>query len=191
MANTGRLTALLAAARGNDNPVERDRAFEELLRLLMIFVRVGMGESLRRHRDSVDLCQSVARSFVGDLREGRLEFPTEAALVAYLQRVVRTKLAQAARHDNAAKRGGGIVLEHARNGPDALPSQVPTASMDAVGGESARRWLDALSPDERDLIRLRQAGLAWDQIGHRLGKSPESLRQTWSRLQRRFEHDAG
>lgn len=187
MANAGRLTALLAAARGHGDPAERERAFEELLRLLTIFVRTGMGDAIRRHRESADLCQSVARSFVGDLREGRIEFPSEPALVAYLQTVVRSKIAQAARHDQAAKRGGDRRQEHGETGPEVFAALDPTASVISQGNEAARHWLETLSPDEQELIRLRRAGLGWDQIGHRLGKTPEALRKTWSRLRQRIE----
>ncbi len=197
MATAGKLTSLLSAARQDADPAARERAFEELLRLLTIFVRAGMGDALRRHRESVDICQSVAKSFVMDLRDGRLDFPSEAALVAYLQQVVRTKLAQSARGDRALKRGAGqrpadLHGGAAGSGETGEPAGFdPTASMVAQGQETARRVISALSPDEQELIRLRQAGLGWDQIAERLGKNSAAVRQIWSRLQRRAEENTG
>jgi hypothetical protein len=99
----GSLIAGLGAADG----VQRERAYAELLRLVSIFVRVRMGSRLRDHRESMDVCQSIAKSFVDDAAQGRLTFESPAALTAYLQRVVQTKLAELSRHDTALKRGGG------------------------------------------------------------------------------------
>ncbi len=193
MAQAGKLTALLTAARQDGDPAGRERAFAELLRLLTIFVRAGMGDGLRKHRESVDICQSVAKSFVADLRDGRLEFPTEAALIAYLQQVVRTKLAQAARHDRARKRGGDVAVRPLDGGSlefaavDQAAAVEPTASAQLAGREYSKKVLADLDAEERDLIRLRQSGLEWDDIAQRLGKSPAAVRKTWSRLQQRLE----
>ncbi|HLO42166.1 MAG TPA: ECF-type sigma factor [Phycisphaerales bacterium] len=193
MAHAGKLTALLTAARQDGDPAARERAFSELLRLLTIFVRAGMGESLRRHRESVDICQSVAKSFVSDLRDGRLEFPTEAALVAYLQQVVRTKLAQAARHDRAQKRGGGVVVHGLEAHPadsglcEQLAGHEPSGSAHLAGKEYAAQMAIELSGEDQELIRLRQSGLSWDEIALRLEKTPAAVRKSWSRLQQRLE----
>ena len=109
------LQALVADAAAAD-PVARDRAFTEFLRLISIFVRVRMGNRLRDHRESADVCQSIAKSFVDDAARGLLKFDSPAALNAYLQQVVRSKLAELHRHDTADKRGG----------TDAAPEHSPT-----------------------------------------------------------------
>jgi len=46
----------------------------------MIYIRAGMGRRLRDHRESVDVCQSVAKSFIEDFETGRINFDTEAQL---------------------------------------------------------------------------------------------------------------
>lgn len=187
MAQAGKLTALLSAARQHEDSASRDRALEELLRLLTIFIRAGMGESLRRHRESADICQSVAKSFVVDLFDGRLEFPTEAALVAYLQQIVRTKLAEAARRDRAIKRGGGVAsVEGGLEGQiDAGGRGEATPSMHAIAGETRARVAAELDADDAELVRLKQSGMTWEQIGCRLGLSSAAVRQRWSRVSRR------
>jgi hypothetical protein len=202
MESTGKLGALLAHACGKDSPstgtggaappsaAERERAFEEILRLLSIFVRSSIGTGLRRNRESVDICQSVAKSLVMDLRDGKLEFENEAALVGYLQTVVRTKLAEAARHDRALKRGGAANPGGARASA-AIPVEFagaadPTASANAIEAEAYAAAMSQLSESEQELVRLRKAGLEWDQISARLGRSSAALRKEWSRLQDRM-----
>jgi DNA-binding NarL/FixJ family response regulator len=145
----GALTPLLRRASGEDaaaDPAAREAAFDELLRLVMIAVRAGMGRRLRDHRESADIGQSVARSFVDDFEHGRVAFTTEAELAAYLQRVVRSKLADLAR----------------------------------------RAALAALSPDDQELLRLRAQGLEWAHIARTLDTDPATLRQRFSRLQKKL-----
>lgn len=189
MAAGGGLKALLTRACGGGDaagdPRAREAAFEELLRLVMISIRAGMGRRLRDHRESADVCQSVAKSFVDDYEAGRVRFETEAQLAAYLQRVVRSKLADLARHDVAAKRGGG-----ARAGEQSV-GEVPDAA--AAGASAALRADEAhdrvmrgLTEPEQVLIRLRAQGLSWEQIAAVLDRDAAALRQQFSRIQRRL-----
>jgi RNA polymerase sigma factor (sigma-70 family) len=175
------------------DPRARDAAFNELLRLVMIFVRAGMGRKLRDHRESVDVCQSIARSFVEDFEAGKLEFESEAALAAYLKKVVRSKLVDLSRHDTRDKRGGAqpdLRIDSASlSAAFDPPSTEPTASFDARTEEARARILSLLSDDEQTLARLRWRGLSWEQIAAQLGKDPAALRQQFSRMQRRItEH---
>ena len=164
----------------------RDAAFEELLRLVMIYIRAGMGRRLRDHRESEDVCQSVARSFVEDFESGRLSFESEAQLAAYLQRIVQNKLVDLARADAAAKRGGGErpgPLEESNAGDVRRPSE--SVSAELRGDEALAALLESLSPDEQALVRLRRQGLSWEQIAGVLGREATALRQQFSRLQKR------
>ena len=62
------LSGLLKAVADHSDPGARDAAFAELLRLVGIYVRAGMGRGLRARRESMDVCQSVAKSFIDDMR---------------------------------------------------------------------------------------------------------------------------
>lgn len=191
MSDSGKLAALLARACGKAGPsAERERAFEEVLRLLTIFVRSSIGSGLRRNRESVDICQSVAKSLVMDLRDGKLEFENEAALIGYLQTVVRTKLAEVARHDRALKRGGasapGGAHASAAIPVDFVSDRGATASKGALEAEAFAHAMEQLSADEQELVRLRKAGLEWEQISGRLGRTSAALRKEWSRMQERL-----
>lgn len=189
MESGGGLKALLGRACGKDgDPRAREEAFEELLRLITIAIRAGMGRKLRDHRESADVCQSVAKSFVEDFEAGRLVFETEAQLAAYLQRVVQNKLVDLARADAAAKRGGGE-----RAGPlneavaDVQGRDAASASADLRGDEALGSLLAGLSVEEQALVRLRRQGLSWEQIARVLGggRDAPTLRQQFSRLQKR------
>lgn len=185
MAST--LSGLLKAAANPTDPRARDAAFSELLRLVGIYVRAGMGRALRDRRESLDVCQSVAKSFVDDMAAGKLQFDNEAAVAGYLQKVVKSKIAELAREDRAPKRGGGL-------GPQALHESGIEAddasTLDRLAqDEQWQRVMDALSDHERALIALRRRGIEWPQIAEQLGRDPAALRQQFSRLQKRVIED--
>ncbi len=177
------LQALVADAAAAD-PVARERAFAEFLRLISIFVRVRMGNRLRDQRESADVCQSIAKSFVDDAARGLLKFDSPAALNAYLQQVVRSKLAELHRHDTADKRGGPDLASP--EDAEYAPSSDPTASVQTLTEEAFDRIRAGLAPEEAELVMLRRRGLEWSAIAQTLGVSEAVLRQRWSRLQRRL-----
>jgi len=161
-----------------------------LMRLLMILVRAKMDSKRRNHHESMDVCQSVARNFVEEWQAGKVQFPNEAALVGYLQTVVRNKLTDLSRRDQAARRGGGAVpvpIDSERGVSEgAIPSHGPGASGSIAARETHERILRSLSEEERRLIEFRQRGRDWDEIATELGESSSALRKRWSRLQIRI-----
>ena len=169
---------------GGTETEAEDAAFTELVRLVRLLVRSGMGRKLRNHRDSADVCQSIARSFIEDHQTSAINFSSEQQLVTYLRTVVRFKLASLARTDNALKRGGKdqhaefddarVLMTGAKDQPDPLAPE--------MNAEAAGQIDKALTDDDRELARLRLRGMDWDQIGAHLGQDPQSIRKRWSRL---------
>lgn len=180
----GTLHTLLLAAR-TGQPGTDDAAFAELLRLVQMLVRSGMGRRLRDFRDSADVCQSVARSFIVDHRGGAIAFSSEQQLVAYLRKVVDSKLASLARADQALKRGGPSgPLDPSR--PDIAQIPAPPHAIDPAmhsqRAEAASHVAAALTDEDCHLARLRLRGLDWPQIAQHLSQDPQTLRKRWSRL---------
>lgn len=178
---------LLDHAAGNH--AARELAYAELLRLLTMFVRAGMGPRLRSRRESLDVCQSIARSFVEDHQHGAVRFESEAALVAYLKTVVNTKLALLARHDGAHKRGGGAVALPFADDRHTGPAGRPAPAEALLAREALDSVESRMAPDDLEIARLRLQGMDWNQIAQRLGRDPAALRQRWSRLSRSLADD--
>jgi len=190
------LATLFRAACSQSDPASREAAFAEILDLLLIYVRAGMGRALRNHRESADVCQSIARSLVEDVDAGRLHFETEPELRAYLRQVVRSRLAFLARSDSAQKRGGGArPTSLDPGGPeDSLKRDPPdpgASPSENVAADEARENAQAtLSETALTVAQLRSRGMSWDEIAKLTGQSAEALRQEWSRLQRRMTDTA-
>lgn len=181
---------LLSAAGAGRSDVD-DAVFAELLRLVRLLVRSGMGRRLRDFRESADVCQSIARSFIADHRAGAITFESEQQLVAYLRTVVASKLASIARSDQALKRGGPRGLGHAsgQRGVDQVADTAGAArghavdpSTPAVNAETSEQVDAALTEDDRELARLRLRGMDWSQIAAHLNQDPQVLRKRWSRM---------
>lgn len=170
---------------------DRERAFQEVIRLLVILVRARMDARMRARHESMDVCQSVAKSFVEDWQAGKVRFENEAALAGYLKTVVKNKLVDLSRHDGAARRGGGeqpLTIDH----PDAPEPSAPrgtTASRDAINLELFDRIMEQFSEPERRLIDLRRRGLEWEQIAALVGEGADVLRKRWSRMQARVMNE--
>lgn len=179
----GGFDALLNTASTGD-AAERDRAYTELLRFVRIVVRAEMGRKLRDHRESADVCQSIAKSFVSDLQNGRLAFDNEHALAAFLRLAVRNKLAELARHDGALKRGGGernLQLDGMNE-----PADTESDSISINDWPRLRSQLDAV---ERRLVELQMRGLTWARIGEELDMTAPAARKKFSRVLKRLREN--
>lgn len=161
----------------------REEAYAELCRLITIFVRAGMGQRLRDHRDSVDVCQSIARSFIEDHGAGKIRFGNDGELIEYLRTVVQTKFSRLSRHDNAAKR------VPTGEGPSTSAPMMPYESLEH--GECLRDVDARFTDEDREVARLRLGGMSWEQIAAQLGQTPQTLRKRWSRLAQRLSDGPG
>lgn len=186
--------ATLLARTTSFTGAERERAFDELMRLLMILVRARMDARLRSRRESVDVCQSVVKSFVEDFHAGKVAFENEAALAGYLQTVVKNKLTDLARMDTAQRRGGGrpdAPLHDPVTGSDLAPSDGGAgASTVAANAEARDRLMARLGEEDRRLFDMRARGLEWEQIAELTGETSAALRKRWSRMQQRLADEA-
>ncbi|MCP9874374.1 ECF-type sigma factor [Synechococcus sp. Cruz CV-v-12] len=183
---------LLSAARAGESDSDA-AAFGELLRLVRLLVRSGMGRRLRDFRESADVCQSIARSFVADHRSGAIAFQSEQQLVAYLRTVVASKLASLARSDQAVKRGG--PHPHVRTASLRDADHLADAGAASHGADPLTHVVNAelsdqadaiLTDDDRELARLRLRGMDWSQIAEHLHQDSQVLRKRWSRLMARL-----
>jgi hypothetical protein len=182
MSQHGPLYEQLSRGQAGD-AAAREEAYAELCRLITIFVRAGMGQRLRDHRESVDVCQSIARSFVEDHGAGKIRFGNDGELIEYLRAVVQTKFARLSRHDNAAKR------VPTGDGPSTPPPMMPSDSLEHT--ESLREVDEQFTDEDREVARLRLGGMSWEQIAAQLGQTPQALRKRWSRLAQRLSDGPG
>jgi RNA polymerase sigma-70 factor (ECF subfamily) len=161
------------------------QAAEELVRkyesLIRRQVRLNLEDSrLNRVFDSMDVCQSVLKSFFVRTAAGQYDLEDPKELVRLLVRMARNKLASAARNEHRKKRD----QRRTATGEDALgavagASPTPSRVIEArdLLAETRRR----LTPEERLLADLRAQELTWEEIAQRLGGTAQARRVQLSR----------
>jgi RNA polymerase sigma factor (sigma-70 family) len=191
-------------------PVSTDPAFDDLIRRVRARDEAAAAELVRsfepaireaiRSRltnahlqpllDSMDICQSVLKSFFVRAAAGSYDLDEPEDLEKLLADMARKKLIDQVRKHRAARRNLGRVEAQGLEGreladPSPSPSQV--ASARDLLAEALRR----LSPEERQLAELRNQGLDWKAIAARLGGTPQARRKQLARALDRVEHELG
>lgn len=175
--------ALIRRVRAGD-----EAAAAEIIRIYEPAIRRAarvrlLDPRLRRLFDSMDICQSVLKSFFLRAAAGQFDIDRPEDLRKLLVQMACNKSLEAARREYAQRRDArrSVTL-----GDDA--HQV--AGGDDPGGEVEWEELllrarQMLSPDERRIAEGRAAGRTWDELAAEMGKSPDQLRMQLSRAQKR------
>jgi RNA polymerase sigma factor (sigma-70 family) len=140
--------------------------------------------------DSMDICQSVLRSFFLRAAAGQYDLGSPEKVLGLLTAMARNKLASQARRQRTQRRGGHhVAIDDEGQEPLVAPGTGP-------GGEAALRDLlqevrRRLSPDERRLMELRNEGHDWPAIAAELGGGAGALRQKLTRALDRVAGELG
>jgi len=131
--------------------------------------------NLYRVMDSMDICQSVMKSFFVRVACGQFDLNAPEQLLKLLVGMTRNKVAFAARKQRAQKRDSRkrdaqAVEELEIAGPEATPSRI------LAGKELLNLVRDQLNEDERRLADLRAAGGEWAAIAAEVGGTPDARR---------------
>lgn len=154
-----------------------------------LVARVRLGAGLRPHMDSVDVVQSVHRSLLVGLREGKFDISSPDKLVALALSMVRRKVARHWRKLRRQQRLSDIASSDSHDVPALLASISHSDSDPAQAAElkdqieRVYRELDAV---ERRLIELRLDGCSTAEAARALGLDPDVLRVRLSRLRQRL-----
>lgn len=179
--------AILGRARNGD----RD-AIEKLVQVyepeLRLVARVRLGTALRPFLDSVDLVQSVHRSLMVGLRQGKFDVSSPAKLVALALTMVRRKVARHWRHLKRQQR-----LRGNSGDSSSLPEMLTSLSDShadparvAEFNDQVERLCAELNDTERRLIELRLQGYSTAEAAREMGLDADVLRVRLGRLRRRL-----
>src|SRR5262249_10966176 len=139
--------------------------------------------------DSMDICQSVLKSFFFRTAAGQYDLDTPEQLQRLLVTMAKNKLASAARSQHCQRRDQRRVAADGAEKLKAVAANVPTPSQIVAGKELLERLRQALSDEERQLADLRGEGLAWGDIATRLGGTAQARRMQLARAVERVARD--
>jgi RNA polymerase sigma-70 factor (ECF subfamily) len=140
--------------------------------------------------DSMDICQSVLKSFFLRAAAGQYELDDPRDLPRLLVAMARHKLAFQVRKERSQRRDRRRV---AGRTPEELDLATPTAdpSAQAEGRELLEEFRRRLGDEERHLADLRAQGVEWAEIAARLGGTPQARRMQLTRAVNRVVRELG
>jgi RNA polymerase sigma-70 factor, ECF subfamily len=168
-----------------------DALFRRYSRRLLSLVHFHLNPRVRGKVEAMDVLQEAFLRALRHLDKVRLD--SREALMRWFSVIIRNKIQNMEDHFRADKRNalaevcleppassqGGAGLLDDVPGCDRTPSQILSFREDLARLERA---LDRLTPAEKELILLRKMeGLPFNDLGRRLGKTPDAVRMTFSR----------
>ena len=171
-----------------DAATELVRQYEPAIR---VAVRASLVDpKLRRHFDSMDVCQSVLGSFFARAAVGQYDLDQPAQLVALLVKMTKNKVAMQARRHRQAKR------DHRRMSSDDEPlGNALGAAHDPQDAASAKELLSAiltqLGNEEREIAQRRAIGQDWAMLASEMGGTPDGRRKQLARALDRLAPELG
>jgi RNA polymerase sigma-70 factor (ECF subfamily) len=180
---------LIVRLRRGDQAAARElvERYESAIRRAVRFRLNDAG--LRAVLDSMDICQSVLHSFFVRAASGQYEIDNPEQLLRLLVAMARNKLASQARRERAERRDHGRTRTLSQSAE--LIAPIPSPSHQLVAQELLEAAHRQLSPEERQLVELRNEGRNWDEIATLLGDSSVVLRKRLSRALDRVARQLG
>ena len=169
------------------------RAAEELVRqyepLIRREVRLRLEDRrLGRLFDSMDVCQSVLKSFFVRTAAGQFDLDEPGQLVRLLVTMTRNKLASEARRQHRQKRDTRRT-SGTDDGLAGVASTDPSPSVALADRDLVEEVRRRLTDDERAMAELRGEGLGWEEIAGRVGGTAQARRVQFSRAVDRVARD--
>ena len=176
--------------------IEQVRAGDEIAATLLVNafeseirreVRLRLTDAkLRRVLDSMDICQSVFRSFFAKTALGQINFDHPDQLFRLLTIMARNKVIDQHRAEKSRRPLNGHKLENVDGNFENEPRDSQPSPSEIIHGNELLEKIDqCLSDHEKEIARLRRTGLTWKEIAERTGKTEESVRKRLARASER------
>jgi RNA polymerase sigma-70 factor (ECF subfamily) len=191
------IDVLIDSARSGDTAA-LDRLLDMYRNYLNLIARTQLHTGLRLRIDPSDLIQEVL--FAASRRFAHFRGTTEAELLAWLRRILVSRLADLAKHHQARRRDvrREVSLEQTLDdstmaAEQALRSRLSSPSGHAMHREQMVVLADALArlPDDyREVLILRHVErLDFQAIADRMNRAPATVRKLWTRAIERLRSD--
>ena len=176
--------------RSGDEAAAREliQQYEQELRII---ARVRLHDPrMRRILDSMDVCQSILANFFARAAIGQFDLESPQDLMNLLATMVRNKITDYARAQNAQRRGAERSNSQNIDTLD-LAGNDETPSTIVSNRELLEIVHELLSQEERAIAELRRDGQTWDAISARIGQPAETLKKRFSRAIDRVSIELG
>jgi RNA polymerase sigma factor (sigma-70 family) len=181
---------LITRIRGGDHAAAEElvRKYEPVVRRA---IRLNMTDSrMAGVFDSVDVCQSIWRSFFVRTAAGQFDINSPAQLVGLLIAMAKNKLAYEYRRNRTQKRDVGRVAPN--DAPiERVTDHQPSPSDCVSANELFDKMQSTMTDEERRLSELRKSGLPWEEVARIVGGTAQSCRMRLQRAADRVTRELG
>jgi RNA polymerase sigma-70 factor (ECF subfamily) len=179
---SGFQVAFSRACQGSAEDVRR--LVDEYGAYILKVVRSRLDDRLRAKFDSLDFVQMVWASFFSE-PGGFARFDNPQRLFRYLAAMARNKVVnEERRRIGDSKRGDGSKRLHEEVGRDVTKLDENTPSQHAMASERLSLLQSIESQRDREAMRLRMQGMAFQEIAERLGLHERTVRRIVERFLR-------
>ncbi len=158
---------------------------------IRIAVRARMSSpALRRHFDSMDVCQSVFGSFFFRMASGVYDVDQPEQLVALLMGIARNKLAMRVRYQFQQCRDTRRVNSLESRQETSLNREPdPTASV--INADLVDRAFGLMDEESQKIAQMRANAATWAEVASMLGGTAEGRRKQYGRVVDRVAETLG
>lgn len=172
---------LLARVKTGD-----ESAANELVKTYEPMVRAVIRNRLRdpvmkRHFDSIDICQSVMATLFPRFADERLEVEEPKQLVGLLVQIAKNKLNHHLRKQRQLCRDAHAVISSDDSAFNEPIDGIGNPERIALAKDELERLYSFLSEEERQMAELRGKGMEWGEIAEAIGGTPEARRKQFQR----------
>ena len=198
MSSDGSVTCWLDLLQaGNADAVEA--LWERYFRRLVGLARKKLQASPRRAADEEDVALSAFESFCRHAEGGRFpQLLDRESLWRVLVVVTARKASHLVRDESRRRRGGGVSVRSDADVAEGVPlleqllSREPTPEVAACMAEQYRHLLAALEDPELEAVAVcRMEGYSVEEIAHRLGYAPRSIKRKLQLIRSVWEKELG
>lgn len=170
--------SLLQQAQAGDQDALK-RLIERYESKIRIVVRSRLGPLLRPYLDSVDVIQSVHRSMMSGLAQGKFDIESPQNLVALATTMVRAKIARQWRRHKRQIRDCSSEADRPKTGSGDPLDQL-------IYNDELQRLQDELPEVDCQVIQLRSEGLSTAEAARKLGLPANVVRVRLSRIRKKL-----
>ncbi len=167
--------------------------FHRYDRVLCQIAQRHLTSGIRRRVDADDVVQSVFRTFFRRAQQGQFEFSDGRRLWSLLCAITLTKVREKARYHLRGKRSVQRETAPPPEVDEGLPGRFEAVDREPSPADAAeftdqfQQLLDALEPEQRQVVELKLQACTQEEIAEQMGISERTVRRILKRVQVRLE----
>jgi RNA polymerase sigma-70 factor (ECF subfamily) len=166
--------------------------YEQYAERLLACARRRISQRLASRVDPDDVVQSVFRTVVGRMKEGRFEIKDQDDLCKLLTRITVNKTLRQVEFHKAAKRNPNLEQGQSERAEEELRRVLdkgPGPEAEVVFADELEHFMNQLRPEEQRILELKMNGYSNREIAEQLGSYERKVTRVIERIRGLLEQE--